>query len=36
MLQKIPIPAPQVKAGNTSHKVLNEICQMISLLHLSK
>ena len=33
MLQRLPIAIPQVKAGNTSEKVLNEIRQIIYTLH---
>ena len=29
MLQRLPIALPQVKAGNTSEKILNEMRQII-------
>ena len=34
MLQRLPIAHEQVKAGNTSEKILNEICQVIYSLYL--
>ena len=36
MLQKLPIALTQVKAGNLSENLLNEIRQIISSLHWSK
>ena len=33
MLQKLPIPLAQVKAGNTSENLLNEIRQVIYSLY---
>ena len=33
MLQRLPIALMQVKAGNTSEKLLNEIRQIIYSLH---
>ena len=34
MLQKLPIAFAQVKAGNTSENLLNEILQIIYSLYL--
>ena len=34
MLQKLPIALAQVKAGNTSENLLNEILQIIYSLYL--
>ena len=34
MLQRLQIAHEQVKAGNTSEKILNEICQVIYSLYL--
>ena len=36
MLQRLPIALPQVKACNTSEKLLNEIRQIIYSLHRQK
>ena len=36
MLQRLPIALMQVKAGNTSEKLLNEIRQIIYSLHQEK
>ena len=36
MLQRLPIPLPQVKAGNTSENLLNEIRQIIYSLNRSR
>ena len=36
MLQMLPIPLAQVKAGNTYENLLNEIRQIIYLLHREK
>ena len=36
MLQRLPIALAQVKAGNTSENLLNEIRQIIYSLHRSK
>ena len=36
MLQKLPIALAQVKAGNNSEKLLNEIRQIVYSLHQSK
>ena len=36
MLQRLPIALAQVKEGNTSEKLLNEICQIIYSLHRAK
>ena len=36
MLQRLPISLEQVKAGNTSANLLNEIFQIIYTLHQSK
>ena len=36
MLQRFPIGSAQVKAGNTSESLLNEIRQMLSSLYQSK
>ena len=36
MLQRLPIALAQVKAGNTSEKLLNEIRQIIYDLYLAK
>ena len=33
MLQRLPIVLAQVKACNTSEKLLNEICQIIHYLY---
>ena len=33
MLQRLPIVLPQVKAGNTSENLLNEIRQVLYSLH---
>ena len=33
MLQRLPIALPQVKAGNTSENLLNEIRQVLYSLH---
>ena len=35
MFQRLPIAFAQVKAGNTSKNLLNEICQVIYSLHRS-
>ena len=35
-LQRLPIPLAQVKAGNTSENLLNEIRQIIHYLHQAK
>ena len=36
MLQRLPIALVQVKAGNMSENVLNQICQIICYLHQAK
>ena len=36
MLQRLPIALAQVKAGNNSENLLNEIRQIVYLLHQSK
>ena len=36
MLQRLPIVFAQVKAGNTSENLLNEIRQIVYLLHRAK
>ena len=36
LLQRLPIVLVQVKAGNTSKNLLNEICQIIYSLYLAK
>ena len=36
MLQKLPIALAQVKAGNTSKNLLNEICQVEHSLNCEK
>ena len=36
MLQRLPIPLAQVKAGNNSESLLNEIRQIVYSLHQSK
>ena len=36
MLQRLPIALAQVKAGNTSKNVLNEISQIINSLYRAK
>ena len=36
MLQRLPIPAAQVKAGNNSESLLNEIRQIVCSLYQSK
>ena len=36
MLQRLPIALAQLKAGNTSENLLNEIRQIIYSLHRSK
>ena len=36
MLQRLPIALAQVKAGNTSEKLLNEIRQIIYCLYRTK
>ena len=36
MLQRLPIALAQVKAGNTSESLLNEIRQILSSLYQSK
>ena len=36
MLQRLPIALVQVKAGNNSESLLNEIRQIVYSLHLSK
>ena len=36
MLQRLPIPLAQVKAGNTSENLLNEIRQIIYSLYQEK
>ena len=36
MLQRIPIAIVQVKAGNTSKNLLNEVRQIIYSLHRTK
>ena len=33
MLQRLPIALAQVKAGNTSEKLLNEVCKIIYSLY---
>ena len=33
MLQRLPIALAQIKAGNASEKLLNEICQIIYSLY---
>ena len=36
MLQRLPITLAQIKAGNTSKNLLNEICQIIYSLYQAK
>ena len=36
MLRRLPITLPQIKAGNTSEKMLNEIRQIIFSLYRAK
>ena len=36
ILQRLPIALAQVKAGNTSENLLNEICQIIYSLYRTK
>ena len=36
MFQRLPIPLPQLKAGNTSEDLLNEIRQIIFFLYRAK
>ena len=36
MLQRLPIALPEVKAGNNSENLLNEIRQIVYSLHQSK
>ena len=36
MLQRLPIALAQVKAGNNSENLLNEIMQIVYSLHQSK
>ena len=36
MLQRLPLALAQVKAGNISQKLLNEITQIVYSLHQSK
>ena len=36
MLQRSPIALAQVKAGNASENLLNEMCQIIYSLHWAK
>ena len=36
MLQRLPIALAQVKAGNNSESLLNEISQIVYSLHQSK
>ena len=36
MLQRLPVALAQVKAGNNSKSLLNEIRQIVSSLYLSK
>ena len=36
MLQRLPLALAQVKAGNISEKLLNEITQIVYSLHQSK
>ena len=36
MLRRLPIALAQVKAGNMSENVLNQICQIIYYLHQAK
>ena len=36
ILQRLPIALAQVKAGNTSENLLNEICQIICSLYRTK
>ena len=36
MLQRLPIALPQVKAGNNSERLLNEIRQIVYSLYQSK
>ena len=36
MLQRLPIALPQIKAGNNSESLLNEIRQIVSSLYQSK
>ena len=36
MLQRLPVALPQVKAGNTSENLLNEIRQIINSLYRAK
>ena len=33
MFQRLPVALAQVKAGNISENLLNEICQVINSLH---
>ena len=36
MLQRLPIPLAQIKAGNNSESLLNEIWQIVYSLYQSK
>ena len=36
MLQRLPIAFPEVRAGNNSENLLNEIRQIVYSLHQSK
>ena len=36
MLQRLPIALEQVKAGNISENLLNEICQIIYFMYWAK
>ena len=36
MVQRLPIALAQLKSGNTSENLLNEICQIIYSLHQAK
>ena len=36
MVQRLPIALAQLKSGNTSQNLLNEICQIIYSLHQAK
>ena len=36
MLERLPLALTQVKTGNTSEKLLNEIIQIIHSLHYEK
>ena len=36
MLQRLPMALTQLKVGNTSANILNEICQIIYLFYQSK